>query len=77
MDDGTKDLRLVQYLFYSGVAMVRGTTAADPTGAWPEEKSFLALGVGEDTARKLGNRFRQDAVVWVRSDAVPRLLLLR
>ena len=77
MDDGPKDSRLVQYLFYSSVAMVRGTTAADPTGAWPEEKSFLALGVGEDTARKLGNRLHQDAVVWAGLDAVPRLLLLR
>ena len=72
----------MQYLFYSGVSTAvsrwcAGQQAADPIGAWPEEKSFLALGVGEDTARKLGNRFRQDAVVWVRSDAVPRLLLLR
>ena len=33
----------MQYLFYSGVAMVRGTTAADPKGAWPEEKVFLLL----------------------------------
>ena len=49
----------------------------DPTGAWPDEKSFLALGVGEDMARELGNRFHQDAVVWVGPDAVPRLLLLR
>ena len=50
---------------------------ADPTGAWPAEKSFLALGVGEEAARNLGNCFHQDAVVWVGPDAVPRLLLLR
>lgn len=50
---------------------------ADPAGAWPEEMSFFALGVDNDTARRLGNRFRQDAVVWAGSDAIPRLLLLR
>lgn len=50
---------------------------ADPTGAWPEEISFFALGIGDDAARQLGSRFHQDAVVWVGPDAIPRLRLLR
>jgi hypothetical protein len=50
---------------------------ADPIGVWPEEKSFLALGVNEDAARLLGKRIHQDAVVWTGPDAIPRLLLLR
>jgi hypothetical protein len=50
---------------------------ADPSGAWPHEMSFFALGIGIDTARQLGSRFRQDAVVWAGADAIPRLLLLR
>jgi len=50
---------------------------ADPAGAWPEEKSYFALGINEDTARQLGMRFHQDAVVWVGPDAIPQLLLLR
>jgi hypothetical protein len=49
----------------------------DPTGAWPPEKSFLALGIDEDAAARLGRTFHQDAVVWAESDAVPKLLLLR
>jgi hypothetical protein len=50
---------------------------ADPAGAWPEEKSFLALGIDEDTAVLLGRRFHQDAIVWMGQDAVPRLVVLR
>lgn len=50
---------------------------ADPEGRWPPERSFLAFGINEDTAAKLGERYRQDAVVWTGQDAVPRLLLLR
>ena len=50
---------------------------ADPSGEWPAEKSFLALGVGEADACRIGTAYRQDAVVWAGSDAVPRLLLLR
>jgi hypothetical protein len=50
---------------------------ADPTGAWPPEKSFLALGIDEHTAAHLGRTFHQDAVVWAGNDAVPKLLLLR
>ena len=50
---------------------------ADPSGAWPEEKSFFALGVDVEVARSLGIRYKQDAVVWVGADAVPKLILLR
>ena len=49
----------------------------DPTGAGPAEKSYLVLGIDEDTARQLGERAHQDAVVWVGDDAVPKLILLR
>jgi hypothetical protein len=52
-------------------------TGADPTGAWPPERSFFALGIDGDTARQLGGRFQQDAVVWAGADAIPKLLLLR
>jgi hypothetical protein len=50
---------------------------ADPTGAWPPEQSFLALGIDAEGARRLGTDFEQDAVVWAGPDAVPGLLLLR
>ena len=49
----------------------------DPTGEWPEEKSYFALGVDLETARRLGIKYRQNAVVWVGADAVPQLILLR
>ena len=49
----------------------------DPTGDWPEEKSYFGLGVDLEEAKNLGVRFRQDAIVWAGQDAVPRLILLR
>jgi hypothetical protein len=50
---------------------------ADPTGAWPEEKSYFGLGIDLETARELGTQARQDAVIWVGQDAIPKLILLR
>ncbi len=50
---------------------------ADPGGAWPEEKSFFALGVDLEAARGLGIRHRQNAIVWAGEDAIPKLILLR
>jgi len=50
---------------------------ADPSGEWPPELSFLALGIDNSTARMLGEGAHQDAVVWAGADAVPQLLLLR
>jgi hypothetical protein len=49
----------------------------DPNGAWPQERSYLALGVDQSAASELGAKFHQDAVVWAGRDAIPRLLLLR
>ncbi len=50
---------------------------ADPSGSWPEEKSFFAHGIELEVARSLGTRYRQDAIVWVGADAIPKLILLR
>jgi hypothetical protein len=50
--------------------------AIDPTGAWPAEPSFLALGIALATARELGMRFRQNALLFADDDAVPRLIWL-
>lgn len=50
---------------------------ADPTGDWPEEKSYFVLGVDLDAAKSLGLRYQQNAIVWAGADAVPTLILLR
>ena len=49
----------------------------DPFGNWPEEKSVCVLGVDLVTAQSLGQRFKQNAVVWINNNAVARLVLLR
>ena len=49
----------------------------DGTGDWPSEQSYLALGIAESIAIRLGIEARQDAVVWAGQEAVPRLLMLR
>ena len=48
----------------------------DRSGAWPEEQSFLALGLGLETSKTLGMQFGQNAIVWAEDDAIPRLILL-
>jgi hypothetical protein len=49
----------------------------DPSGKWPAEKSFLALGLDLEASCALGKEFSQNAIVWAGADAVPRLILLR
>lgn len=49
----------------------------DPAGEWAGEDSFLVLGIGLEAAKKLGNQFEQNAIVWLDEDAVPKLILLR
>ncbi len=50
---------------------------ADPSVAWPAERSTLALGLSLDEARRLAEAFRQNGFVWCGPDATPRLELMR
>ncbi|GAB2909494.1 DUF3293 domain-containing protein [Paralcaligenes ginsengisoli] len=47
-----------------------------PSNSWPGEPSFLVLGIDRADARALGEKFRQNAIVWCGGDAMPQLLLL-
>lgn len=49
----------------------------DPAGLWPAEKSFFVPGLDLNTAQTLGQQYDQNAIVWIGSDAIPRLILLR
>ena len=49
----------------------------DPTKQWPTEKSFFVPGIDLNTAQALGHQFRQNAIIWIDSGAIPRLMLLR
>lgn len=48
-----------------------------PSNQWPGEASFLVWGLALETARALGARHHQNAIVWCGPDAVPQLILLR
>lgn len=51
-------------------------TGCDPSGAWPAEKSFLALGLDIEASQAIGREFGQNAIIWSGPDAIPRLILL-
>jgi hypothetical protein len=50
------------------------SVAQDPKGLWPDEPGMLIFGVPEALALELGRALGQRAVVFIKSDAVPRLL---
>ncbi|GKS68452.1 protein of unknown function [Nitrosomonas sp. PY1] len=49
----------------------------DPTQTWPPEKSFFVFGLEFHAAQNIGRQFDQNAIVWMRHDAIARLILLR
>lgn len=49
----------------------------DPSQKWDGEPSYLVLGMSHSIARDFGNLFKQNAIVWAGSDAIPELILLR
>ena len=48
-----------------------------PSNRWPGEASYLIWDLSLETAKALGNRHQQNAIIWCGLDAVPQLILLR
>lgn len=48
-----------------------------PAGGWPEEPGYLVLGLSLAAAKALGEKHRQNAIIWCGPDALPELVLLR
>ena len=58
-----------------GLSFMEGL-GRDKEGQWPGEISFLVLNISNDSARMLGNKYGQNAILWIEEDAIPQLLLL-
>ncbi len=69
-----EQLRQILVVRYS---CVMDTIARDPARTWPDERGYLALGLGVEETMKIGRLFQQNAVVWAGPDTVPKLILLR
>jgi len=52
-------------------------TGKDPQMQWPGEPGFLAVGISQDDAFRLGRKYQQNAIVYADPEAVPTLVLLR
>lgn len=59
-----------------GLQAIEGSGSEEGTD-WPSEKSYFALGLALEPAKDIGIYFDQDAIVWIGSDAVSQLILLR
>lgn len=51
--------------------------AKDPSGAWPDERGCLVLGMARSHARAIARDFGQNAFVWCDAGGLPTLELLR
>ena len=74
--NAARQAELLDALSRLGLVCIPGL-GGHPSNAWPGEDSVLALGLGFDAAKALGQRFEQNAIVWSGADAVPQLILLR
>jgi hypothetical protein len=69
-------IELLHHLQALGLQCIEGAGSA-ASSDWPAERSYFALGLELEPAKKIGHNFNQDAIVWVGADVIPRLILLR
>jgi Protein of unknown function (DUF3293) len=62
--------------FLQGFELVSGL-GKHPTDLWEGEESYLVLGISLQEAKEIGKKYKQNAIVWIGSDAIPELVLLR
>ena len=65
-----KELRRRNLKYFDGIGK-------HPSGEWEAEPSYFVLGLSLETAKELGKKYDQNAIVWCGSDAIPVLVLLR
>ena len=63
---------LATRLEHKGYDFLHGT-AHDPHGKWPDEASFLVLGISSADACELARDYAQNALLLIAADACPRL----
>jgi hypothetical protein len=51
--------------------------ASDLEKDWPDEVGVLALDVTLQKGKDIGNKFKQNAIVWISDSWVPKIELLR
>lgn len=61
---------------------VLGTLIIDGAGqgedpSWPAEASYSAIGISRDQACELGQKYEQNAIVWIDATGTGELILLR
>ena len=76
IDNEKANQELKRVLHDDGICFFDGI-GEDPMGLWPGEPSLLALGLPHEKAISIGKKFSQNAIVWIGSDAIPRLEVLR
>jgi hypothetical protein len=71
-----RQTKLADELAHLGLTFFGGV-GRHPEGGWPAEPGFLALEISRATAKALGERYEQNAIVWCGPDAIPELVLIR
>ena len=71
----TRHSALSEELSDLGLSFIEGL-GRDKEGQWPGEKSVLVLNISNVTARTIGNKYGQNAILWIEHDAIPQLLFL-
>ncbi|MCP5246494.1 MAG: DUF3293 domain-containing protein [Burkholderiales bacterium] len=72
----TLHAKLVETLKRRSVTLIDSNNI-DSLKAWPDEKSVCILGINLESTRSIGRKLKQNAVVWIDKDAIPRIVLLR
>lgn len=67
---------LLAFIKTSSFAYLTGR-GCDESGSWTPEESILIFNISLQKAKILGNRFEQNAIVWISHDGIAKLIVLR
>ena len=74
--NAVRQLSLARELKQRGLHYIDGV-GQHPSSQWPGEASYLVPGLTLEAAKRLGEQFEQNAIIWSGPDGVPQLILLR
>jgi len=74
-DNSKRHLNLIKAFEDDNYKFIEGI-GEHPNNSWRGEKSLLVYDIDLETSKRYGNKFEQNAIIWINNNQIPELIIL-
>jgi hypothetical protein len=74
-DNNKRHLKMIKTFEDDNYKFIEGI-GEHPSNSWIGEKSLLVYDIDLETSKRYGNKFEQNAIIWINENHIPELIIL-